>query len=168
MTSRVLLRLTGEQEYVVAPLPVPPPDHALSLAQREHNPAVALFVARSQALLPAFRLTVDNADAVSELCRQLDGLPLAIELAAARVKVLPPAALLARAIDGLELVRLGGSDTGEEPDSRGWKPGDDPRALCKIEQPQLASAALREALRSPELGELAAAVTCAASCSVIA
>lgn len=72
--------------------------------------------------------------------------------------VLSPATLT-RAIDGLELVRDAGSDTGEEPDSRGWKPGDDPRALCKIEQPQLASAALRDALRSPELGELAAAVT---------
>jgi ectoine hydroxylase-related dioxygenase (phytanoyl-CoA dioxygenase family) len=70
-----------------------------------------------------------------------------------------PVTTLSRAIEGLELVRGGGSDTGEEPDSRGWKPGDDPRALCKIEQPQLASAALRETLRSPQLGAVAAEVT---------
>ncbi len=72
---------------------------------------------------------------------------------------------LARAVGGLEAVRAGLSDTGETPDG-GWPPGTDddrlgpgPRALTKIEQPQLASAALREALRSPRLGELAAAVT---------
>jgi hypothetical protein len=66
---------------------------------------------------------------------------------------------LARAVRGLEDVRNGVYDTGEEPDSRLWNPGDDPHALCKIEQPQLASHALREAICSPLLGQLAGAVT---------
>ena len=72
--------------------------------------------------------------------------------------VLPPE-LLERATRGLEAVRDGVYDTGEAPNHRMWNPGDDPRRLCKIEQPQLASFALREAIRAPLLGQLAAAVT---------
>ena len=64
---------------------------------------------------------------------------------------------LARAAHGLEQVRAASYDTGEAPDSRAWNPGDDPMALCKIEQPQIGSAALREALRAPKLAALAAA-----------
>ncbi|MBV9849062.1 MAG: phytanoyl-CoA dioxygenase family protein [Armatimonadetes bacterium] len=70
-----------------------------------------------------------------------------------------PSETLERAARGLGEVRDGVYDTGETPAGRGWNPGDDPRALCKIEQPQLANAALREALRAPLLGQLAGAVT---------
>ncbi len=72
--------------------------------------------------------------------------------------VLDPETLVLAA-QGLDQVKDGLYDTGELPDSRAWNPGDDPRALCKIEQPHLGSVALREALRSPRLGQLAAAVT---------
>lgn len=72
--------------------------------------------------------------------------------------VLPPG-LLERAARGLDEVRAGVYDTGEVPDGRLWNPGDDPHALCKIEQPQLANHALREALCSPLLGQLAGAIT---------
>ena len=96
VTSRVILRLSGEQVYAVPPLPVP----------QKHNPedwhdllsyaSVALFVQRAQASLPDFQLTESTAPVVAEICARLDGLPLAIELAAARINVLGLHALLAR------------------------------------------------------------------------
>ena len=103
-TSRTPLRLSGEREFPVPPLSVPQlvgeaarqvDGHVLS-QDIANSEAVRLFVERARAVLPAFALTEDNAGVVAEICRRLDGLPLAIELAAARVKLFPPTALLAR------------------------------------------------------------------------
>jgi non-specific serine/threonine protein kinase len=94
-TSRTRLRLSGEQEYPVPPLPSPPDQASLTAATVTQSPAVALFVERARASNPAFPLTDANAAALAALCRRLDGLPLAIELAAARTRVLSPAALVA-------------------------------------------------------------------------
>jgi len=96
VTSRSLLHLGGEQTYVVPPLPLPEPDQLTAMAALAHNPAVQLFVTRARALQPEFALTPATAGAVGAICRALDGLPLAIELAAARVKLLSPTELLAR------------------------------------------------------------------------
>lgn len=90
VTSREALRVPGEHEFAVEPLPLPPAaDGALA-----EFPAVQLFIQRAQAVKPDFQLTADNREAVAELCRRLDGLPLALELAAPRIKVLPPQAML--------------------------------------------------------------------------
>jgi len=95
ITSRAPLGLHGEREYPLAPLPLP--EAAQADPERYHQyttyAAVRLFVERAMEVRPSFRLTPDNAADVVEICRRLDGLPLAIELAAARVKVLSPAAL---------------------------------------------------------------------------
>jgi predicted ATPase len=104
VTSRALLHLTGEYEYSVAPLQTPDPDQLLSLDVLSGNPAVALFRQRAEAVDTAFNLREDNVHAVAAICARLDGLPLAIELAAARVKVLPPAAMLARLGSTLDLL----------------------------------------------------------------
>jgi predicted ATPase len=96
VTSRVVLHLYGEHEYVVLPLPVPDPEHLPAADRLLGNPAIALFVERAAAVKPQFALTEENAAVVAQICSRLDGLPLAIELAAARVKVLPPASVLAR------------------------------------------------------------------------
>ncbi len=107
VTSRVRLRVAGEREYAVPPLPLPDPATEITAAELICNPAVQLFVERAQALRLGFTLTAENALSVSELCRRLDGLPLAIELAAARVKLLPPAALLARLTQRFSLLTGG-------------------------------------------------------------
>lgn len=96
VTSRAVLHLYGEHEYPLAPLPMPDPDTAPTFEELARYDAVALFVTRSRAVNPGFVLDRENAAIVAEICRQLDGLPLAIELAAARSKLLTPAALLAR------------------------------------------------------------------------
>src|SRR5262249_44939705 len=95
VTSRAPLRLRGEQRFAVAPLSTPPEDQP-SLAAVAAAPAVRLFVARAQAVAAEFMLSESNAAAVAGICRRLDGMPLAIELAAARVSLLSPAALLGR------------------------------------------------------------------------
>ncbi|MGH2487751.1 MAG: ATP-binding protein, partial [Ktedonobacterales bacterium] len=98
VTSRTPLRVRGEHEFVVPSLALPPHDPAQtpSLDELGRYPAVALLVQRSRAVQPTFTLTQANAGAVAEICRRLDGIPLSIELAAARGKLLPPNALLAR------------------------------------------------------------------------
>jgi predicted ATPase/class 3 adenylate cyclase len=96
VTSRVPLGLYGEQQFHVQPLGVPDLEHLPEVPALAQLDAVALFVERAVAVKPDFRLTVGNACAVAEIVARVDGLPLAIELAASRVKLLPPAALLAR------------------------------------------------------------------------
>jgi predicted ATPase len=107
VTSRSVLRLSGEHEFPVLPLPAPPAGAASDAGLHGRYPSVRLFVDRAQAVAPEFTLTDQNAGTVAEICRRLDGLPLAIELAAARVKLLPPRALLAR-LGGRMSVLTGG------------------------------------------------------------
>ena len=96
VTSRVRLRLSAEHEFPVPPLALARAEERVSASEHGESAAVRLFVARAQAVRPDFTLMDENVQAVGEICRRLDGLPLAIELAAARVKMPPPAALLAR------------------------------------------------------------------------
>lgn len=109
-TSRMPLHVQGEQEYPLAPLAFPT---SSSLAQPQHAEqfaAVRLFVERAQAIQPGFVLNAANAQAVTAICQRVDGLPLAIELAAARMRVLPPTALLDRLEHRLPLL-TGGART---------------------------------------------------------
>jgi predicted ATPase/class 3 adenylate cyclase len=109
-TSRVALAVTGEQELVVPPLELPDLRRPRDLDALGHTEAVRLFVERAQAVRPAFRLTGENAPTVAEICARLDGLPLAIELAATRIKVLTPAQILPRLERRLSLL-TGGART---------------------------------------------------------
>ena len=104
-TSREPLLLDGEVLFVVPPLPVP--EVSADLARVQRFESVALFVARARAVAPDFALTGDDAGVVAELCRRLDGLPLAIELAAARVRVLSPAQILERLAERFALLSRG-------------------------------------------------------------
>ena len=110
MTSQAVLHLYGEHTWEVPPLEVVDPHHLSDLAALGHSPAIRLFVERSQALKPAFVLTEHNAAVVAELCTHLDGLPLAIELAAARIKHFSPQTLLARLEQGLSVLSGGARD----------------------------------------------------------
>ncbi len=96
VASRATLHLSGEHEYPVAPLALPNLKHLPAVAALVQVPAVALFIQRTLAVMPSFQFSPDNAAAVAAICVHLDGLPLAIELAAARSKLLPPHAILAR------------------------------------------------------------------------
>ena len=115
VTSREMLRLRGEQVYPVPSLTLPDlrdptaaaDDRGAAVAESE---AVRLFVDRAASVRPDFRLDAENADAVAELCARLDGLPLALELAAARVTMLPPRAMLARLERRLPLLAGGPRD----------------------------------------------------------
>jgi predicted ATPase/DNA-binding CsgD family transcriptional regulator len=112
VTSRIALHITGEQEFPVPPLGLPDQD-AAPVDVIAASEAVALFVQRARAVRPDFRLTSDNAPIVAQICRRLDGLPLAIELAAARSRLLSPRALLNRLEPRLELLTSGPHDVPE-------------------------------------------------------
>ena len=112
-TSRPVLGLRAEQEYPVPPLTPPADPATVPLEELEASPAVALFVDRARAVRPGFALTEDNATAVAEICRRLEGRPLAIELAAARIRLLDPAALLERLVRSLDALGTGRVDLPE-------------------------------------------------------
>src|SRR5215218_8918456 len=109
-TSREVLRVRGEREFPVAPLALPAAGSRATIAELTENSAIALFVQRARSARPAFGLSEENAPAVAGICARLDGLPLAIELAAARVNVLAPNALLTRLDKRLELLVHGARD----------------------------------------------------------
>ncbi len=110
VTSRAVLRVRGEHEFVVQPLTLPGAEDLDRISQYD---AVRLFIDRARQLRPNFRVDDDNAPAVAQICQSLDGLPLAIELAAARTKLLSPEQLLARLGPRLELVSGAGGDRPE-------------------------------------------------------
>ncbi len=110
ITSRAPLRIRPERELAVPPLELPSRKRALSPQQLMHYSAIQLFVERAQSVDLNFQLTIENASTVVEICRRLDGLPLAIELAAARIRMLPPEALLARLKHRFEVLRGGSRD----------------------------------------------------------
>jgi predicted ATPase/DNA-binding CsgD family transcriptional regulator len=110
VTSRVRLRVSGEYEHAVPPLALPESGETLTAEEAMHFEAVRLFVARAQAVQEAFVLTSENTPTVAAICRRVDGLPLAIELAAARLKILPPSALLGRLEQRLPLLTGGSRD----------------------------------------------------------
>ena len=116
-TSRTVLGLRAEREYPVPPLPlpatVPAGPASVPLEALMTSPAVALFVDRARAVRPGFALTAGNAAAVAEICRRLEGLPLAIELAAARTRLLDPGALLGRLAASLDALGTGAVDLPE-------------------------------------------------------
>jgi predicted ATPase/DNA-binding CsgD family transcriptional regulator/Flp pilus assembly protein TadD len=112
-TSRSALHIRGEHEIQIDPFPTPDPVRLPDLETVATNPAVALFVDRATAVRPSFTLTKDNMAEVAEICRRLDGLPLAIELAAARTKLLTPAQMLPRLANRLQLLTGGPRDLPE-------------------------------------------------------
>ena len=109
-TSRVMLHLRGEQEYPVPPLPLPNPQRLPPAETLSQYAAVELFAERAANVRPGFAMTHENALAVAGICHRLDGLPLAIELAAARAKVFPPLALLQRLESRLQTLTVGARD----------------------------------------------------------
>jgi predicted ATPase/DNA-binding SARP family transcriptional activator len=112
-TSREPLRVRGERTFEVPPLPLPDPGRSESPEAIGGSPAVALFLDRARAIDPAFRLTDRNATAVAEVCRRVDGLPLAIELAAARTRVFTPEALVEQLAEPLAILKGGPRDMPE-------------------------------------------------------
>ncbi|MDQ5851887.1 MAG: adenylate/guanylate cyclase domain-containing protein, partial [Chloroflexota bacterium] len=110
VTSRASLHLQGEREFPVPPLALPDPKHLPTLDTLSQYEAVELFIQRAQAVNPDFQVTNTTAPAVAEICVRLDGLPLAIELAAARSKLLSPQALLQRLQHRLQVLTGGARD----------------------------------------------------------
>ena len=110
VTSRALLHLNAEREFAVPPLAVPENPTGISLFELSKYEAVRLFVERARSAKPHFELTAENAGSVADICARLDGLPLAIELAAARVKILSPQAILPRLENRLKLLTGGARD----------------------------------------------------------
>jgi len=113
VTSREVLHLRAEHQFSVPPLALPERKRLQDEQALTHVAAVELFLHRAQAIKPNFHLTTDNAAAIAEICIRLDGLPLAIELAAARVKVFTPQALLARLDHRLQVLTGGARDLPE-------------------------------------------------------
>ena len=110
VTSRTLLRVSGEQSFPVPPLGLPDPGDGVSLAEVMKSPAVRVFAMRAASVVPSFAITETTAPVVVDICRRLDGLPLAIELAAARVNVLPLSAVRDRLDRRLPLLTGGSRD----------------------------------------------------------
>jgi predicted ATPase/transcriptional regulator with XRE-family HTH domain len=118
VTSREVLHLRAEQQFVALPLAFPTlPPHSspeqIDLAALQESPAVQLFMQRARAARPDFEITAGNATAIAEICRRLEGIPLAIELAAPRLKLLSPDALLVRLQDRLGMLTDGARDLPE-------------------------------------------------------
>ena len=113
VTSREPLRIYGEQEFPVPPLALPDARQVNSLPALAGNPSITLFSQRAQAVKPGFHLTAENAPSVAEICARVDGLPLAIELAAARVKMLSLSGILTRLESRLQLLTSGARDLPE-------------------------------------------------------
>jgi predicted ATPase/transcriptional regulator with XRE-family HTH domain len=111
VTSRAPLRVSGEHGRLVQPLAVPDLRHLPESDELARYPAVGLFLERAQAVSPEFQLTPANAAAVAMICSHLDGLPLALELAAARVKLLPPVAMVDRLQQRLQVLTIGARDS---------------------------------------------------------
>jgi predicted ATPase/class 3 adenylate cyclase len=105
VTSRVMLYLQAEHLFEVPPLPLPEPGQRRDVGALSHYASIALFVQRAQAVQPDFQLTPANAAAVAEICVRLDGIPLAIELAAARTRHLPPHTLLVQLAQGVAVLQ---------------------------------------------------------------
>jgi predicted ATPase len=110
VTSRSALRVSGEQECPIPPLPVPDPVTHPTAASLAGCESVRLFAERAAAAVPGFTVSDENAAAIAQITRRLDGLPLAIELAAARVKLLPPEVILPRLEHSLGLLTGGNRD----------------------------------------------------------
>jgi predicted ATPase/class 3 adenylate cyclase len=110
ITSRIPLHLSREHEYAVPPLSVPDPRQVTDVASISGYDSVALFIARARAAKSSFIVTDEHAPTVAQICARLDGLPLAIELAAARIKLFPPPALLERLSSRLNLLTGGAKD----------------------------------------------------------
>ena len=113
VTSRSLLRLAGEHEFAVLPLPIPNVQSFISAKSLLQFESVRLFLSRAQALKPELELDESNALAIAQICARLDGLPLALELAAARIKLLPPQAMQVWLEQSLELLTSGARDAPE-------------------------------------------------------
>ncbi|HEX3724394.1 MAG TPA: helix-turn-helix domain-containing protein, partial [Nitrolancea sp.] len=113
VSSRAALNIQGEYRFDLGPLDLPSPEHVPSFDDLPHFSALQLFSERARAVNPAFKLTTDNASAVVEICWRLNGLPLAIELASARVNVLSPEELLARLERQLHVLTGGARDLPE-------------------------------------------------------
>jgi len=112
-TSRTPLRIAAEHEYSLPPLALPPPSEIASTESLMAYPSVALFVERARKTKGSFELTAENAEAVAAVCRRLDGLPLALELAVARLRLLAPEALLERLDRALDVLTSGQRDAPE-------------------------------------------------------
>ncbi len=110
VTSRAALRIRGEYEFPVSPLPLPNLTNSMTSEALSQYAALTLFLQRAQAIKPSFQMTEANVRTIAEVCIRLDGLPLAIELAAARTRLLSPQALLARLEHRLNVLTEGAHD----------------------------------------------------------